>query len=193
MYLIFGSRTVEQREMAATEAAAASFVYDAYQGELGSSVSGVGDVNQDGFDDFIMGAPGIGTSFLIFGDDQLSWGQNFDLSNADCIFTPENKRDDGGWQVKPAGDLNDDGFPDILISGLQILYDSGKTYVIFGKRNWDETVVSLANADASFIGQGAKNHSGVSINGIHDFNGDGFDDFLIGARFYGNILQNLDI
>lgn len=193
VYLIFGRRSVDQREMAAVDVSAATFIYDSVKGKLGSSVAGVGDVNQDGFPDFMMGAPGIGTSFLLFGNAEQNWGQNFDLSQADCIFTPEFVLDDAGWQIKPAGDVNNDGFPDILISGLEIEYEKGKVYVIFGKKDWNQSVFPLSDADASYIGEGGRNQAGVSINGIHDFNGDGFDDFLIGARWYGNTYKKIDL
>ena len=170
--------------MYAADESVASFIYPSYQGKLGSAVTGVDDVNQDGFVDFLIGAPGVGTSFLLLGKENLSWGQNFDLNNADCKFYPETNRDDGGWQVKSAGDVNSDGYPDFLIAGLEIDWNAGKVYLLFGKDDWPFNGINLSQADASFIGEGSSQHAGVSVNGINDFNGDSFDDFMIGARYY---------
>ena len=183
VYLIMGRRTFPNRVVNVSEVAEASYIYPEYHGVVGSAVEGVGDVNQDGHPDFLIGAAGIGTSFLILGRTQIDWGYNFDLGNADCIFTPESKGDDAGWQVKKAGDLNQDGYPDFLISGLQIKWEAGKAYVIFGRKNWPSQI-PLSQADASYYGQGTYHHAGVGINGIYDYDGDGFDDFLIGARYY---------
>ncbi|MEE4310312.1 MAG: FlgD immunoglobulin-like domain containing protein [candidate division KSB1 bacterium] len=183
VYLIMGRRSFPNRVVNVSNVAAASFIYPEYHGVVGSAVDGVGDVNQDGQPDFLIGAAGIGTSFLILGRPQADWGYNFDLENADCIFTPESKGDDAGWQVKKAGDLNQDGYPDFLISGLQIKWEAGKVYVIFGRENWPSQI-PLSQADASYYGEGTYHHAGVSINGIHDYDGDGIDDFLVGARYY---------
>ena len=192
VYLILGSKDDERQRLNAAEEAAASFIYPSYRGTLGSAVTGVKDVNQDGYVDFLIGAPGIGTTFLILGKSNLDWGQNFDLNNADCKFLPETKYDDGGWQVKSAGDVNSDGYPDFLISGLQIKFDAGKVYLILGRENWPFEGIQLSQADASYLGEGNPHHAGVSINGIEDFDGDGFDDFIIGARYYKQNKMNMN-
>jgi len=189
VYLILGRKELTNRRLYVAGNAIASFVYPSYQGELGSAVTGVGDVNQDGFADFLIGAAGIGKSFLILGRSSLNWGLNFNLNQADCIFLPEEANDDAGWQVKNAGDVNGDGYPDMLISGLQINNESGKVYLICGRAKWPREL-SLSDANASFIGEKANDQAGVAINGGKDFNGDGYDDVLIGARYYGNVVYN---
>ena len=183
VYLILGTDESKSQILSATEEAVATFIYPSYKGVLGSAVAGVDDVNQDGFVDFLIGAPGIGTTFLVFGKSNLDWGQNFDLHNADCKFFPETEGDDGGWQVSSAGDVNDDGFPDFIISGLAIKWDAGKIYLILGRTEWPLEGMLLSQADASYVGE-SNSLAGCSISGIKDFNGDGYDDFIIGARCY---------
>lgn len=185
VYLIPGSADGYAKGALAQNEAIASFVYPADEAILGSAVAGVGDVNNDGIPDFAMGASGIGTVFLIFGRTEMDWGDLFDLHNADVTFVPEDpERDDSGWQVKGVDDVNGDQIDDFLISGLQIDNDAGKTHLIFGRENWTMSHYYLSQADASFLGEGAGQHSGVSINGVNDFNGDGYNDFMIGARYY---------
>ena len=183
-YLILGRADMGRDVKNIMDIASATFVYPRYQGNVGSAMDGVDDVNQDGKPDFVISAKGIGTSFLILGRDSVDWGYDFDLTNADCIFYPEHRNDDGGWQVKSAGDMNGDGYPDFLISGLEIRWESGKVYAIFGRDEWPAEGINLYNANASFMGEGAYDQAGVSINGLGDFTGDGIDDIIIGARYH---------
>jgi len=185
VYLIPGNAQGYPRGALAAESTVASFTYQANEAVVGSAVAGVGDVNKDGIPDFAIGASGIGTVFLLFGRTSMDWGDQFDLANADVIFLPEDaERDDSGWQVKGVTDVNGDAIDDILISGLQIDNDAGKTYLIFGREHWPSRQYYLSQSDASFLGEGSEHHSGVSIAGVNDFNGDNFNDFMIGARYY---------
>ena len=184
VYLILGRPDMGKGPHDILDVTAASFLYPRYQGTVGSAVTGVNDVNGDGVPDYVIGASGIGTNFLVLGRETIDWGFDYDLSAADCIFYPENRNDDGGWQVKSAGDINADGYADFLISGLEIQWEAGKVYALFGRRDWPIEGINLANADASFIGEGSYDQAGVSINGLGDFTGDGIDDFIIGARYH---------
>lgn len=183
-YVIRGRPELATGSYPILDLAAASFIYPRYQGTVGSAVAGIDDVNQDGIPDFVISAKGIGTSFLMLGRESIDWGYDCDLAAADCIFYPEHRNDDGGWQVKSAGDINADGYPDFLISGLEIHFEAGKVYAIFGRRDWPVEGINLSKADASFIGEGSYDQAGVSVNGLGDFTGDGIDDFIIGARYH---------
>ncbi|MFZ5516475.1 MAG: FlgD immunoglobulin-like domain containing protein [Candidatus Zhuqueibacterota bacterium] len=185
VYLIAGNAQGYPRGALAAESAVASFIYPANEANVGSAVAGVGDVNKDGIPDFAIGAAGIGRVFLLFGRTGMDWGNPFNLTNADVVFLPEDaERDDSGWQVKGVNDVNGDAIDDFLISGLQINNDAGKTYLILGRENWPARQFYLSQADASFLGEGSEQHSGVSIAGVNDFNGDNYNDFMIGARYY---------
>jgi len=173
----------------------ASFIGENDDDYSGCSVAGAGDVNGDGYDDFLISAYGYnavwdlydeGKTYLILGDATTSWGMDFDLANADASFIGESTSDCSGWSVSGAGDVNGDGYDDFLIGApyYDVIgqSDEGKTYLILGRQaaDWGNDV-NLANADASFIGENDSDWSGWSVAGAGDVNGDGYDDFLIGA------------
>lgn len=183
VYVILGKNTDYARNIPILNEAVASFVYPSDEGTLGFSVAGVGDVNADGYPDFVMTAKGIGTSFLMFGRPEVDWGHDFHLANADVIFTPENRKDLGGWQVKGLGDVNDDGIADFGITGVELHYNFGKVYMILGREEWPAEF-SFRDVDASYIGEGARDDAGMSIDAVGDYDGDGIDDFIFGARYH---------
>jgi hypothetical protein len=134
-YLILGS--------AAPYSRAVSGGFD-YEGEraydlAGAALSGAGDVDADGYDDFVIGAygnddgPGSdgGAAYLVFGSARPAAS---DLSTA-VEFSGEAAYDYSGWSVGSAGDLDGDGFADLLIGayGNDDTYSAaGAAYLLFG-------------------------------------------------------------
>jgi len=108
-----------------------------------------------------------------------------DLSNADASFWGEDADDDSGWSVASAGDVNGDGRDDFLIGAWRDDdggAEAGQTYLILGRAAADWGIdFDLSGADASFWGEDAGDASGYSVASAGDVNGDGRDDFLIGA------------
>lgn len=165
-----------------------SYRCDLESAKAGYMVSGAGDVNGDGCDDFLVGAPGKGRVYLIFGRSNASWGHNRSLDEADVIFVAENRNENLGWIVASAGDVNHDGKDDILFStpySGQSGQEAGKTYLVFGRSSWPYEF-DLDDVDASFLGEAAFDNSGWTAAGIKDINDDGFDDFMIGAWYNDN-------
>ena len=176
----------------------------------GYSVAAAGDVNGDGFDDLIVGAPrgddggtDAGEAYVIFGTasgfgTDVGGRQVLDLTTlsvAEGFIIQGDATDDlAGLSVSSAGDVNGDGFDDLIVGaffndtgGL----DTGKAYVIFGAASGFGTdvgsrqVIDLTTLSAAegFIIQGdaVGDQMGASVSSAGDVNGDGFDDLIVGA------------
>jgi hypothetical protein len=149
-----------------------SFPFE-YHGEagdkLGNKLSGAGDINQDGYEDIIIGADraGSGGEAYVYSGLDGSLLLHFDAPSAGTFF---------GSAVDGAGDVNADGYPDVII-GAQwaspggISY-AGSTYIYSGL---DGELIYQFDAP-----NGARKF-GNAVAGVGDVNLDGFDDVLIGA------------
>ena len=166
----------------------------------GTSVSGAGDINGDGLDDLIIGAYGAtgssgansGASYVVFG--KTDGGPIVQLSMLDSdagfVINGAIAGDRSGDSVSGAGDVNGDGFDDIIIGAFAANpngNDSGASYVVFGKS--DGASVELSDIDDpgnnnGFVLNGANSNdrSGISVSAAGDVNGDGLDDIIIGAN-----------
>ncbi|SFF17291.1 integrin alpha [Nitrosomonas sp. Nm166] len=166
----------------------------------GQSVSNAGDVNGDGFDDVIVGAFGAdpngdrsGSSYVVFGK-ASGFSATIDLFSLDgnngFRLDGEAAGDHSGYSVSNAGDINGDGFDDVIVGAFgadQIGIDYGSSYVVFGKASGFDATQDLSGLDGSngFRLDGASEYdsSGFSVSSAGDVNGDGFADLIIGARF----------
>lgn len=186
------------------------FLIDSVAGSTwtGFAVSDVGDVNNDGFDDIIVGAPlgdpngaDSGQSFLLFGGSSVGTSGTFNLAT---LNGTNGYRLDGvaagdvsGRDVSSAGDVNGDGVADFLISSPGADPGSksaaGEAYVVFGDglaaldaaNGSTDGVINLANLDGTtgfrLDGIDANDQTGWSVSTAGDVNGDGLDDIIIGG------------
>ena len=162
--------------------------------EFGACYPAVYDIDNDGYDDIILGAchsinktGRAARAYLYFGNTKESMDTSYDL-----IFKPENPAYSFGYAIS-CGDVDNDGFGDIVI------YGRGRAYLYYGsnKSNMD------AKADVIFQAQSEGNDFfGYGIVCV-DQNRDGCDDVVIGARgyndwqgraylFYGSSKRNMD-
>jgi hypothetical protein len=160
----------------------------AYTGEAGDhaglSVSSAGDVDDDGYDDFLVGGPyssvgatGGGVAFLVLGG---SAPGSTDLSSA-LRYGAENSNDRVGASVSGAGDTDGDGYDDFVVGAF---FNSdgaryaGAAYLVLG----DATPASASLSSAfEYTGESGSDYAGLCVSGAGDVNGDGYHDFLVGA------------
>ena len=143
---------------------------------LGYSASSAGDINNDGFADFIIG--GFATDYA-----NLYLGSSVPDSIPDYIFKGKQGFHFGN-DVSSAGDFNRDGYDDILIgefcNGEKDIH-VGRAYLYFGGPNLDTT------PDLTFEGEEVFNNFGQKVACAGDLNGDGFSDIMVGAPGYDRI------
>jgi len=186
----------------------AAFIGEGGFNSSGDSVSGAGDVNNNGFADLLIGASGYSTaqgrSYLIYGGDGTASTNlligNYNLNEIGvtvqgATFTGENGGDSSGFSVSGAGDVDGEGHTDILIGAFGFDdtgaggTNNGKSYLIYGREKGPGELTGAYNlgtdADASFIGTSV-DQSGFATAGGGDFDNDTFDDLLIGAWLNDN-------
>ncbi|MEM9986128.1 MAG: LamG-like jellyroll fold domain-containing protein, partial [Bacteroidota bacterium] len=121
---------------------------------LGRVVAGVGDVNGDGYDDFLASEYNNAKVRLYWGD-SASLGSYTTLSGSEAYY---------GRTLSAAGDINQDGYQDVVVGS----YSQSKVYVYYG---------SSSGVSAPLILNGSGGF-GVCVGGGGDVNGDGYDDIL---------------
>ncbi len=147
--------------------------------DFGESVSGAGDVNSDGYDDVIVGASqfdlitGTGRAYIYYGGTIMN-------NIADVTFTGETPQSYFGTSVSKAGDLNGDGYDDVIVGASQYSSGTGRAYIFYGGLSMNNV------ADVTMTGESANNLFGVYVSSAGDVNGDGYDDVIIGAVGYNN-------
>ena len=153
---------------------------------LGYSVSGAGDVNGDGFADVIVGATGYDNGDIDEGAVFIHHGGPSGISiTPDTIMESDFDYANFGISVSGAGDLNGDGFADVIVGAWKYhvgLIDEGGAFVYHGS----PTGVSTMAANVLHSVQKSA-FLGGSVSGAGDVNGDGYSDVIVGAAGYDNI------
>jgi len=155
---------------------------------FGVSVASAGDVNGDGYDDVIVGAHydngQTGMTYVWHGSASgLSPGTN--ASDADWSIAGEGSSDCFGYSVASAGDVNGDGYDDVIVCAYNDNSGTGKTYVWHGSASGLSPGTNASDADWSIAGEGSSDYFGYSVASAGDVNGDGYDDVIVGA-YYDN-------
>lgn len=154
---------------------------------FGYSLAGGGDINGDGYDDILIGANNYNNGQSMEGAMYIFNGSSAGISTIPTLVMEGNK-DTAVYGVKVAfaGDINNDGFSDIIVSATGQESDitqsaEGMAYVYYGRASGINTVPAStiqANQASALLGS--------SVDGAGDVNGDGYSDILIGSVLYTN-------
>ena len=167
---------------------------------LGTSVSSAGDINGDGIDDFIIGAPrgrditpDAGSSYVVFGNAN-GFNSTLDLTTLDGSngfrLIGQNRRELSGSSVSSAGDVNGDGLDDLIVGAPSSRFagfdeNPGSSYVVFGQSFYGSSQQNVSDLDGSngfaIRGRTIGDRLGASVSSAGDVNGDGIDDLIVGA------------
>jgi Ca2+-binding RTX toxin-like protein len=161
----------------------------------GHTVASAGDINHDGYDDLLIGAGDDldGAAYVVFGK-AGGFNSEIDLHLLDGTdgfkIRSATFGDYAGMAVNPAGDVNGDGFADVIIGAIRDStgdYYAGAAYVVFGHAGVFDAVLELSSLDGTngfkIIGPDYYGYAGWSVDTAGDFNGDGFDDLIVSAAY----------
>ncbi len=143
--------------------------------KFGFSVACAGDVNGDGFSDVIAGAYGVSSAK---GAAYLYLGTGSGLSST--ISTTLNGISTGdqfGYSVSSAGDVNGDGYSDVIAGAIGVSSGKGAAYLYLGAGSGLSSTIS-----ATLNGISTGDQFGISVTCAGDINGDGYSDALVGAE-----------
>lgn len=200
----------------------ATFTGVADSDRAGYSIANAGDVNCDGIDDMLIGAPyqeaddgadNVGKVYLIYGgsgSSRVSGDQDL-MSVADAVFEGEQGEDqygnvyddaNAGYAVSGAGDINGDGCDDFLIGApgqFNSAHDypqglgAGKVYLLLGKSGASAWSGAVSLEDSTYQWKGSYGDSlGEQVAPAGDVNGDGYDDVLLYAKGYRSDAASYD-
>lgn len=147
----------------------------------GAALANAGDVNDDGYDDVLIGGAGSGATpagaYLVLGP--VSGMVGLDL--ADAHLETDDTTDSAGSAVAGAGDVDGDGYADVLIGAPNATHEGlakGAAWMLYGP---DLGGCAPFCDGAVYYGAAADERAGDAVAGVGDTDGDGLDDFLVGV------------
>ena len=167
--------------------------------QFGRVVASAGDVNNDNYDDIIVGAykydngqTDEGAVFVWYGS-ATGLGESGTPANADWQAESNQASAQFGNSVASAGDVNGDNYDDIIVGAYN--YDNvesneGGVFVWYGSATGLGESGTPANADWQAESNQATAYFGYSVASAGDVNNDGYDEVIVGAYYYDNVESN---
>ncbi len=153
---------------------------------FGHAVSSAGDVNADGFEDFIVGAHEFDSVFTNQGKVHLFLGNaSGDFETPVWSYVGDQANCKFGYTVSAAGDINNDGFDDIIVGSPyydNTYSDEGCVFIFWGGASGINDLLLPAKR----YGWQLNAQFGYSVSDAGDVNNDGYADVIIGAPYYDN-------
>ncbi|NDF46256.1 MAG: hypothetical protein EB125_11410, partial [Betaproteobacteria bacterium] len=191
-YVVFGKLNTTAVDLTSVASGVGGFrITSENQGLAGQSLSAIGDINGDGLADILVGDPTIdqstgsdfGRSYVVYGKKTTDTVllTNVAAGTGGFALTGSNLLARTGFSVAGAGDINADGYADLLLTS-----SNGLVYVVFGKAN--NSSLNMATIAAGIGGYAitvpssdATINAGVNVSSAGDVNGDGFADLIFGT------------
>jgi hypothetical protein len=170
---------------------------------VGEGPLGVADLDDDGADELVIGAPGsflaaqpgspgkVGEAFLLYGGKRLH-GKLELPKIADARFTGIHPAEWLGFGSSGVGDLDDDGLDDMLIGAPATAGYTGAGYLFYGNKKRLRGDVAVTSADAILVGEGAGGMFGYEAAG-GDVDDDGDDDLFVASRPFAGGPANVSM
>jgi PKD repeat protein len=150
---------------------------------FGNATAAAGDVNRDGYADVIVGAYLYDSAYPAGGRAYVYYGSSAGLVGSPWVVSGQGQAAYLGHSVGTAGDVNGDGFADIVIGSDRYDGDQqeeGRVYVYHGS----STGLATGPADWMADGNQAGIRFGLAVGTAGDVNGDGYADLLVSAPYY---------
>lgn len=202
-YVIFGGtkETLSNRNLSTLESNSGFLLGEFHPNSGNMGASGVGDINSDGVDDFVLhtnrysntqggGRITHSSRRVIFGRTS-GWGEDFDPESlsSDEGFIIQGLSNGDFLGIVGAGDVNGDGVGDLLVTSsnadVNALEDNGAVFLVFGQDStfkWPSVLdMRTLNGTNGFMFYGSEEKDSVGRVITGDINNDGVNDLIIGA------------
>ena len=198
VYVVFGQEGTADIELGALGRGGFRIDGAASSHGAGESIAPAGDLNEDRRPDILVGVSGAanngraasGSAYVVFGPQAPSNVDLATLGGSGFRIDGATANDGAGGSVAGAGDLNGDGFTDVLVGATGADNNgrglSGTVYGVAGKTAPTDVDLATLQGGIRIDGAATFDAAGAAVAGVGDVNGDGRSDVLVGAPFAGN-------